>query len=550
MGEHGPTRPYGEAGQGENNFNAHGRTQVMKRQMQFGLLFAGLAVHSVRAECPPIDFENLAVGTAVTTQYDGVTFSVVPQSCNNSPTLYMRIVSGVPGGTSSGAKALQIDTGCPDFSPDYLRMRFDDLQREVTFMLGEATGGADYDFDVRYYSDAGLLGTLHVVSGSGVNRFVRVGSSTHAQNIRRVEVQSTIGAFEAIDDLLVGGDTTPPQAQIDSPAFEACSCGTVTVRGIACDPDGAYAGDTLEYRGVDAPAGSAWTLIGSATTEVCTSGLLYLWNTTALAHGHYYLRLTVTNACGLSNTAVTVAYVDRLFNTAVMRYPAEGGVIGGRVCIDGTAWDDWCFDSYRVEYQPAAGGAWTPVDAAHPLYDLAVINDPMASWDTKGLALPDGDYRLRLTATDTCGNTGNVTRVVRVDNAAPVAQITAPAMCAVVDGTVTVRGTITDSNAAQWRLQMSGGDDSAWVTLATGNAPIINGTLAQWDTSDLPSCAYALRLEVEDAAQIDCNTGSHNRAETVTTIYVRPCLGDIDGDADVDISDLTLLLSRFGLMCP
>jgi hypothetical protein len=97
------------------------------------------------ADCPPIDFEDLAVGTAVTNQYPGVTFSVLPQSCNNAPTLHMRIANALPGGTSSGAQALEIDTGCPDFSPDYLRMRFEDLQRQVSFYVGESTGAAGYD---------------------------------------------------------------------------------------------------------------------------------------------------------------------------------------------------------------------------------------------------------------------------------------------------------------------------------------------------------------------------------------------------------------------
>ncbi|UCF34169.1 MAG: hypothetical protein JSV78_02460, partial [Phycisphaerales bacterium] len=58
------------------------------------------------AECPSIDFEDLPLGTAVTTQYAGVTFSVEPQSCGGEPTLYMRIANAPPGGTSSGTKVL------------------------------------------------------------------------------------------------------------------------------------------------------------------------------------------------------------------------------------------------------------------------------------------------------------------------------------------------------------------------------------------------------------------------------------------------------------
>jgi hypothetical protein len=64
-------------------------------------LFLSSAI-AARAGCA-IDFEDLAIGTAVTSQYPGVAFSVqwlLPgQSCSGSPPLYMRIQNPAFGTT-------------------------------------------------------------------------------------------------------------------------------------------------------------------------------------------------------------------------------------------------------------------------------------------------------------------------------------------------------------------------------------------------------------------------------------------------------------------
>jgi hypothetical protein len=208
------------------------------------------------------------------------------------------------------------------------------------------------------------------------------------------------------------------------------------------------------------------------------------------------------------------------------------------VCFDGTVWDNYCFDGYVVEYRPVSGTAWFPVEPTIPEYTSTVINDPFAHWDTVGLGVPDGDYVLRVTAMDDCGHVAQELREVVVDNTAPTAEITSPEACTYVDGIVTVQGTAADEHLASWVLQYTGGDESTWVTIASGTTSVTGGTLADWDTTGLRNCAYTLRLVVTDAAVLDCNSVLHHRTERTVSVNVGECLQfDVDEDGDVDLFD-------------
>jgi hypothetical protein len=507
----------------------------------FALLAGGIAPAS--AQCN-IDFENLAVNTAVTNQYDGVTFSVLPQSCGGAPTLYMRIYEP-PNGTSSGTKCLRIDLGC-DFSPDYVRMVFDTAQSEVGFTLGDWAS----TYTIRYYSTtsgAGLIGSFNVVippaggGDIGVHRRVTVASA--ANNIRRIEIDSTTDNTEAIDDLTFYSDLTPPIAEISVPAYEACDCdNSVSVRGRACEDDGVYEHDELYYMPV---GGATWTFIDDAFSPQCTvNGALYTWNTTGIADGAYFLKMTVYNACGLSNEAVTVVYIHRNLADPVLRSPTAGAVLGGAICIDGTAYDSiGCFSYYTVDWKPVVGGAYAPVDPNHVQYTGTVINDPLASWNTLAAPVPpDGNYRIRAEAVDNCGLPNDAFVDIVVDNTAPTAVLTEPVACEHVDGVVQIRGTANDAHLASWTVLYTGGDGPAahtWLPVpgASGNAPVVNGLLGTLDVSALPACAYTLRLVVYDLANVNC-TGIGHVSEYTVAINVRGDRGDINCDGVVNNFDI------------
>ncbi len=484
---------------------------------------------SAWATCSTVAFDNLVVGTSVSTQYDGVTFSA--RSAGgvwSDPIIY-----NPSGSTSSEPQCLSARGDAQnEFSDEYLRLDFDRNQTEVTFTLGVRLGCAASDtVQVRWYDSTNVLrGTSNVpVNGTLATErclvFVRV---ERAAGFRRIEIEAGAAGgcaarFELIDDLSFDLDTTPPTAEITSPAQLACVCNGTSVIGSAYDPDGPISSWRLERKALGV---TNWTLIRTSSTEVI-NGELGPWTTTA-ADGWYTLRLTVTNGCDLTDVWTTDVYLNKAFNSLSLRSPANGVVLGGSVCADGTAWDH-CGGSFTVEHRPVAAGLWVPFDTINPPW---VTNDPLGSWNTRA-GTPDGDYDIHLVGTDDCGNTASAQVTVTVDNTPPIAVITAPLPCAHVGGAVEIRGTASDAYLAGWVLQYTGGDANTWVTIASSNVPVIDGLLAWWDTSLLRPCAYSLRLVVTDKAVLDCNGALHNQSEYLISVDVGiPFDGDVDGDVD------------------
>lgn len=355
---------------------------------------------------------------------------------------------------------------------------------------------------------------------AGMTYYFQVGS----YNSNQAQCDLCLGVYLTIEDVCEG-ETTPPVAEIDVPTDLNCVCNPVEIVGSASDPDGTFQGYLLEQRAAGA---ATWTTIGNGAEPV-ENGPLGTWDTTGLPQGYYTLRLTAYNGCGMASTDVVVVFLGAVFDNLTIRSPGENAVVGGTVCIDGTAWDSYCFDSYQVGYRPVGGGAFQPVDAGTPVYTATVINDPLAQWDTVGLGIPDGDYQIRATAQDDCGSTSTalVSRVT-VDNTAPVAVIGPPTPCTHVEGSVDIRGTAQDANLAGWSLAYTGGDAHGWVTIASGNTPVIDGFLRSWDTSGLRACAYTIRLIVADNAVLNCNGAVHHQSEYTVSVNAGPRAGTME----------------------
>lgn len=501
--------------------------------------FALLAVMALSqpgaATCHTITFEELRVGTSVTTQYTGVTFS----GRWSGGAWAAPIIYDPKGGTSSETQCLSAKGDAQnEFSDEYLRLDFDRDQTEVTFTVGVRIGCTANDtVQIRWYdSDFVLRGTTNVPVNGTINErcnvFVRI---QRAAGFRRIEVEAGAAGgcaarFELLDDLSFDLDTTPPVAEITSPTSLSCVCNGTTIYGSAYDPDGPILNWKLERKTLGA---TSWTLIANSTTEII-SGALATWYTSA-GDGYCTLRLTVTNGCELETVWTTDIWLDRTFNSLELRSPVTGNILGGTVCADGTAWDH-CGGSFTLEHRPAIAGATAdPFDVLNPPW---IITDPLGSWDTRA-GTPDGKYEVRLVGTDNCGNTKESPIVtIAVDNTPPKAVITAPVACSSVSGNVQVYGTASDANLAGWTLAYTGGDAHGWVTIATGHASVNNGLLGVWRTGGLRPCAYTLRLVVTDESVLNCNSALHNQSEysVSTELGIHGCF-DYDNDGDVDLDD-------------
>ncbi|MEW6250784.1 MAG: hypothetical protein AB1716_09060, partial [Planctomycetota bacterium] len=125
-----------------------------------------------------------------------------------------------------------------------------------------------------------------------------------------------------------------------------------------------------------------------------------------------------------------------------------------------------------------------------------------------------------------------------VDNTAPIATLSGALTCASVSGVVQITGTATDANLAGWTLQYTGGDAHGWVTIASGNTPVNNGLLANWNTAGLRKCAYTLRLVVSDKAGVNCSGFPHTTEYYASVGVGWYIVGDMNCDGLVDFNDI------------
>src|SRR5262245_55025604 len=101
-------------------------------------VLAGWQAAPARAQCTTIDFDDLPVGTIITTDYDGVTISGrdTDGTSGVSPRIY-----NPSGTTTSEPQCLSAQgDGLGEFSPEFIRFDFDRDQTLVTFSLGVRIG--------------------------------------------------------------------------------------------------------------------------------------------------------------------------------------------------------------------------------------------------------------------------------------------------------------------------------------------------------------------------------------------------------------------------
>jgi hypothetical protein len=118
--------------------------------------------------------------------------------------------------------------------------------------------------------------------------------------------------------------------------------------------------------------------------------------------------------------------VDATPPLPVITSPSFGDVVRGSAAITGSA-TDGRFARYILRYRQAGATSWDPPAGGVIAESTSPVGDGVLGvWDTAGLV--DGTYDLGLTVTDTLGLTGVVVATVIVDNEAPWAGETSPAL--------------------------------------------------------------------------------------------------------------------------
>jgi hypothetical protein len=152
---------------------------------------------------------------------------------------------------------------------------------------------------------------------------------------------------------------------------------------------------------------------------------MYSWNTALFADGTYRLYLLAADDAGNEGGSMSQSFVvDNSAPTVIIDQPRGGEVLGGDYKILNIFWDasdsnDANLDgTIWIAYSPDSGVTWINLREG-------VLNSGKDTYDVSGWE--NGDYILRINATDDAGNTGYATSdTFTIDKTDPLVSITRP----------------------------------------------------------------------------------------------------------------------------
>lgn len=183
------------------------------------------------------------------------------------------------------------------------------------------------------------------------------------------------------------------------------------------------------------------------------------------------------------------AFPDAMNPTATISSPLRNETVNGDFDVIGTALDAH-FKDYILEY----GRSLRPSDfyAVGARSFIPINNTRLATF--KSDKITNGLYTLKLTVTDTAGNTGVTSVPFLLSKSTPY--ITYPRGFEIISGNVIFTGTATDPSFASYRLEYGKGEiPSFWTPFIISTAQITAGNLGTWDTRGLDG-NYTVRLVI------------------------------------------------------
>jgi hypothetical protein len=264
-------------------------------------------------------------------------------------------------------------------------------------------------------------------SGGGLSRFDGVLWHTYSTGDGLLDNTVGCAAVEHSGDLWLGATTgatlyeparVPPQTVILSPPPPLSANRLQTVQFVAAFRQV----QGIEFStSLDSAAWSAWLPDNAWVGRDLPDGV----HTLRVAARDLLHHVDPTPATAIFEVAATPP--APVITSPVYRQPARD-----TLQIRGTA-TAFRFRSLRVDLRPAGATSWDPPVATTLANSLTpVVNGVLARLATK--TLPDGDYELRLAVEDTLGLTGVATVTFIVDNVAPWAAQTTPALVSALDG--------------------------------------------------------------------------------------------------------------------
>ncbi len=205
------------------------------------------------------------------------------------------------------------------------------------------------------------------------------------------------------------------------------------------------------------------------------------------SEGEHIIEYYSMDNAGINGSlASTSVYIDTTPPSVDILSPS-GGNINGTVNVAWTASDTLAAAiDISIEYRPD-GGSWQSLASG-------VANSGSYSWNTK--SVDNGQYQLRLSASDDAGNMGTATSsTFTVDNpinSRPTVSIAAPTMDDSLSDNTTITGTASDSDGAVQKVEVRI-DDGSWQ--------LVDGTNSwsyTWDTRGVSDGIYTIEARSYD----------------------------------------------------
>ena len=208
-------------------------------------------------------------------------------------------------------------------------------------------------------------------------------------------------------------DSTSPLLSLNAPEAEAFlrkDQGPIPIVGTLIEPNlEAY---ELQF-GLGAPPRAFVTLAGGPSLE--SKDFVVDWEVAELPDGLYTLKLTATDLAGSTSELTRLVTLDGSPPVVSIDSPADGAMVSETQPVLGSVWDDH-LENGILEVAPGT------LEGAFQFTELSRITEPVQGGEIhSGLALEDGAYTLKLTATDRAGNIDSVSRGFAIDTEPPAA---------------------------------------------------------------------------------------------------------------------------------
>lgn len=114
----------------------------------------------------------------------------------------------------------------------------------------------------------------------------------------------------------------------------------------------------------------------------------------------------------------------------------------------------------------------------------------------------NGDKKVSVIFKDASGNESSaVSATIKLDTNYPTASITSPRELDYLNGIVEIQGNASDSDLKEYVVEYGAGTSpTEWSLIKQGTVGVNDGVLANWDTTNIPTGKYTLRLAVTDLA--------------------------------------------------